>query len=614
MKLSDYVVHFIAEQGVKHVFLVVGGGAMHLNHSLAGEKRLIPVCNLHEQASAIAAENYSKATNHLGVCLVTTGPGATNAITGVAGAWLDSTPTIYISGQVKRPDRAFDSNNKALGMRQVGVQEVDIVSIVSPITKYAVTILEPNHIRYHLQKALYLARTGRPGPVWIDIPLDVQASPLDDLDALRRFDPAELAATQADRITSAELNIQVDKILESLNKAKRPIVLIGNGVRLARAEAEMTQLLRLLDVPVEVTWLAIDLIADGDPLYVGRPGTIAQRGANFAIQNCDFLLSIGARLDRVVTGYSPEGFARAACKAMVDIDPTELKKMGDTVQFPICADAGEFMRAMLAQASKVEKVDRNAWKRRCADWRTRYPLVLPEHEVPDGRVSVYNFAKVMSGILREGDFCISGSSGTGIELFLLAFRTKRGQRIFHTTALGAMGFGIPAAVGAGIVGAATDSHRNIICVDGDGGFQFNIQELETIARLKLPVKFFVLNNEGYGSIRASQTAFFGGCSIGCDPATGQTLPDVRRVAEAYGIATDVIAIQRDLAGEIRRVLATPGPVVCDVHIVLDEVRQPRLSSTQRPDGSFVSKPLEDLWPFLDREEFKANMLIPIVED
>jgi acetolactate synthase I/II/III large subunit len=614
MKLSDYVLSFVADQGVKHVFLVVGGGAMHLNNSLADEKRLTPVCNLHEQASAIAAENYSKATNDMGVCLVTTGPGATNAVTGVAGAWLDSTPTLYISGQVKRPDRAFDSKNKPLGMRQVGVQEVDIVSIVSPITKYAVTVLEPGDIRYHLEKAIYLARTGRPGPVWIDIPLDVQAAPIDEPAKLRSFDPSELASLQTSRISPGDLKTQVARILEKLNQSMRPMLLIGNGIRLARAEAEMEKLLRLLDIPVEVTWLAIDLVADDDPLYVGRPGTIAQRGANFAIQNCDFLLAIGARLDRVVTGFSPEGFARAACKAMVDIDPTELNKMGNTIHFPICADAGEFMREVLAQAASVKKVDRSSWKRRCAEWRERYPIVLPEHKVADSRVSVYNFAEVMSGVLNEGDFLISGSSGTGIELFLLAFRTKCRQRIFHTTALGAMGFGIPASVGASIVGAGGGSRRNIVCVDGDGGFQFNIQELETIARLNLPVKFFVLNNDGYGSIRASQTAFFGGCRIGCDAATGQTLPDVRRVAEAYGITTDLITSQRNLAEEIRRVLARPGPVVCDVHIVLDEIRQPRLSSTQRPDGSFVSKPLEDLWPFLDREEFKANMLVPIVEE
>ena len=613
MKLSDYVVRFVAEQGVRHVFLVVGGGAMHLNSSLANEQRLVPVCNLHEQASAIAAENYSKATNNLGVCMVTTGPGSTNAVTGVAGAWLDSTPTLFISGQVKRPDRAFDKQNKPLGMRQVGVQEVDIVSIVRPITKYAVTVLEPEEIRYHLEKAVYLARTGRPGPVWVDIPLDVQAAPIEDAAGLHRFDPAEVAG-DTPRITAANLDQTIALVTAELNRAERPMLLIGNGVRLSRAEKEMEKVCRLLDIPVEVTWLAIDLIADDEPLYAGRPGTIAQRGANFAIQNCDFLLSIGCRLDRVVTGYAPERFARAACKVMVDIDPAELDKMGHTIRYPICADAGDFMRAILARGSEIARKDRTWWKQRCAEWKKRYPLVLPEHKSPEGRVSVYNFAEVMSHLLKEGDFCISGSSGTGIELFLLAFRTKCHQRIFHTTALGAMGFGIPAAIGAGLVAVAQDPNRNIICVDGDGGFQFNIQELETIKRLQLPVKFFVLNNEGYGSIRASQTAFFGACMIGCDPPTGQTLPDVRRVAEAYDIRTDVITTQRNLEDEIRRVLGTPGPVVCDVHVVLDEVRQPRLSSVQLPDGSFVSKPLEDLWPFLDRAEFKANMLIETLEE
>jgi acetolactate synthase-1/2/3 large subunit len=613
MKLSDYVLRFVAEQGVKHVFLVTGGGAMHLNDSLAREKALIPVCNLHEQASAVAAENYSKATNNLGVCMVTTGPGGTNAVSGVAGAWLDSTPTLYLSGQVKRPDRAFDSDNKPLGMRQVGVQEVDIVSIVSAITKYAVTVLEPKDIRYHMEKALYLATHGRPGPVWIDIPLDVQASPIDDPSTLQSFDPKELAATEAWHIKPADLKTQVAKILEKLNQAERPMLLIGNGIRLSRAEKEMEELLRALDIPAEVTWLAVDLMADNDPLYVGRPGTIAQRGANFAIQNCDFLLSIGARQDRVVTGYDPEGFARTAVKVMVDIDPTELHKMGKSIHFAICADAGDFMREMLAQKSAIQKKDRTAWKQRCAEWRTRYPLVLPGHKAP-GRVSVYNFAEVMSAELQEGDYYISGSSGTGIELFLLSFRVKKGQRIFHTTALGSMGFGIPAAVGAGIAAVAKGGVRNIVCVDGDGGFQFNIQELETIKRLKLPVKFFVLNNAGYGSIRASQKAFFGACTIGCDETTGQTLPDIREVAKAYGIATDIITSQNNLAQEIRRVLDAPGPIVCDVQIVLDEVRQPRLSSVQKPDGSFVSKPLEDLFPFLDRDEFASNMIIPMIEE
>jgi acetolactate synthase-1/2/3 large subunit len=488
-----------------------------------------------------------------------------------------------------------------MGVRQVGVQEVDIVSVVTPLTKYAVTVLDPLDIRYHMEKALYLATHGRPGPVWIDIPLDVQAAPI-DATQLRGFDPAELPPAPTE--DHAALKAAVATTIEHLNKSERPMLLIGNGIRLSRAEAEMEQLLRALDIPAEVTWLAIDMMADDDPLYVGRPGTIAQRGANFAIQNCDYLLSIGARQDRVVTGFSPAGFAREAYKVMVDIDPAELAKMDGVIHTPVCADAGDFMREMLAQQDKIVRKPRTAWKQHCAAWRTRYPLVLPEHTTP-GRVSVYNFAEVMAGVLNEGDFIVSGSSGTGIELFLLAFRVKKGQRIFHTTALGSMGFGIPASIGACLGGGG----RPTVCVDGDGGFQFNIQELETVKRLNLPIKFFVLNNEGYGSIRASQKVFFGETIIGCDEATGQTLPDVRRVAEAYGLKTDVILSQDNLSDEIRRVLATPGPVVCDVHIVLDEVRQPRLSSTQRPDGSFVSKPLEDLFPFLPREEFFENMII-----
>ncbi len=298
MKLSDYVVRFVAEQGVKHVFLVTGGGAMHLNHSLACEAAIEPVCNSHEQASAICAEGYAKATNHLGVCMVTTGPGGTNAVTGVAGAWLDSTPMLIISGQVKRPDRMFDQNGRALGMRQLGVQEVDIVSIVKPITKYAVTVLDPNDIRYHLEKAVYLAFHGRPGPVWIDIPLDVQASPINDPSALRGFDAAELNELPADM----SLTNEVKNLLQKLSTAKRPLLFAGNGIRLARAEKEFEQLRTLLGIPTVATWCAADLVPSNDRLYVGRPGSVAARGANFALQNSDLLLAIGVRLDFAITG------------------------------------------------------------------------------------------------------------------------------------------------------------------------------------------------------------------------------------------------------------------------------------------------------------------------
>jgi len=603
IKLSDYVFRVVADYGVKHVFLVPGGGAMHLNDSLS-RSGIEFVCNLHEQASAIAAENYSKATNHMGVALVTTGPGGTNAITGLAGAWLDSTPCLFLSGQVKRADRMIGMDGVPLGVRQVGMQEVDITSIVRPLTKYAVTIEDPLSIRYHMEKALYLATTGRPGPVWIDIPLDVQASPLNP-EELKGFDPQECAPD-----SHVDLEPLVSETIAALNRSERPMILAGNGIRLARAEKEFLELVEALQVPVEATWLAIDLIADDHPLFVGRPGSLAPRGANFAVQNCDFLLTLGARLDRVITGYSPERFARAAHKVMVDIDPTELAKMGDSVQTKVEADAGDFMRALLRRKSEIVTKDRTLWNVRCTDWKTRYPIVTAEHRKPEGPVSMYHLAEALQDVLPDDVPIVSGSSGSAIELFLLALKVKAGQRVFHTTALGAMGYGIAASIGV----CMANGRRPVVCVDGDGGFQFNIQELETVHRLKLPITFFVLNNDGYASIRTSQTNFFGSPRIGCSEETGQSLPDIGKVAAAYGLQTDVILDQTNLRAELRRVLGRGGPLVCDTHVLPDEFRGPRLSSVQRADGSFVSKPLEDLYPFLSREEFRSNMLIPLEEE
>lgn len=603
MRLADYVMSFVAQQGVKHVFLVTGGGAMHLNDALARCKDLTFICNHHEQAAAIAAENYSKANNNLGVAMVTTGPGGTNAITGVAGAWLDSTPMLVISGQVKRPDRMYRSDGTPLGVRQRGIQEVDIVSIVRPITKYAVTIDDPQSIRFHLEKAIHLAKATRPGPVWLDIPIDVQASPIEP-DSLPGFDDAEPPSTQA-----ANLREGAQKVIQLLNRAERPLILAGNGVRLARAQKEFTELVFRLNVPVETTWLALDLVSEEHPQFVGRPGTVAPRGPNFALQNCDLLLVIGARMDITVIGYSPENLAREAHKVMVDVDAAEIDKFGGIIQTGICADAGAFVREMLAQAEAVEPKDRSCWLRRCSDWKARYPVVLPKHRSP-GRVSIYHLAEVVSELVAEDEFIVSGSSGSGIEIFLLAYKLKQGRKVFHTTALGGMGFAIPASIGVSIAGG----HRRTVCVDGDGGFQLNIQELATIAKHDLPIKFFVLNNDGYASIRASQTAFFGAPAIGCDEATGMRLPDFQEVARAYGLKTATITEQADLRGEVARVMQMDGPVVCDVKVIADEVRGPRVSSMQRPDGSFVSKPLEDLWPFLPKEEFLSNMIIPPLED
>jgi acetolactate synthase-1/2/3 large subunit len=600
MKLSDYVMRFVAGQGVGHVFLLVGGGAMHLNDSLARCQELHYVCNQHEQASAIAAENYAKFTNQLGVAMVTTGPGGTNAITGLAGAWLDSTPCLFISGQVKRPDRMYDSDGKPRGVRQMGNQEIDIVSIVAPLTKYAVTIVDPTSIRYHLEKAVHLARTGRPGPVWIDIPIDVQGAQIDDR-SLPGFQPQPASLSLHDALSR-----QVQQIIGELNKAERPLLMIGNGVRLAGARPELEETIRLLQLPVETTWVAMDMVGEDDPLFAGRPGTLAARGANFVLQNCDFLLAIGARMDLPIVGYSPENLARGAFKVMVDIDAAELAKLACTVQMPVQADAKDFLDELLAQRSDIASRDHRSWLKRCQDWRTKYPLITAEHRRPSGRVSIFHLAEVIAAETSPRDCIVSGSSGSGIEIFLFAFPVRKGQRAFHTAGLGAMGYGIAASIGVCIASGG----RRTVCVDGDGGFQLNIQELATVAHLGLPIKFFVLNNNGYASIRASQTNYFGAPNIGCSEETGVTIPDLLKIAQAYGIKATSIEDQSDLHASVRAVLEMPGPVICDVKVIPDELRAPRLSSVQRADGSFVSKPLEDLWPFLDRDEFAANMIVP----
>jgi acetolactate synthase-1/2/3 large subunit len=603
MKLSDYVLKFVADLGVTNVFLVTGGGAMHLNQSLAAESRITSICNSHEQASAICAEGYAKATNGLGVCMVTTGPGGTNAVTGVAGAWLDSTPTLFLSGQVKRPDRMFDATGKPLGMRQLGVQEVDICSIVAPITKYAVTVLEPTDIRYHLEKAVYLALHGRPGPVWIDIPLDVQATPIDET-TLRAFDPAEFATDPAIHGTS-NIAEEVSRTIQAFNACERPLLFAGNGIRLARAEAEFEELRKLLGVPTVATWCAADLVPSDDPTYVGRPGSVAARGANFALQNCDFLLALGVRLDFAITGYAPHNLAREAHKVAVDIDAAELGKLHPYLQQPVCADAKAFLTELLKRKSELKPRDLKPWLARCADWKTRYAVVTEEHRKPEGLVSIFNLSEVLGTEVSAEDRLVVGNSGSGIEIYLLACPTLHSQRLYHTAGLGSMGYAIPMAIAVSIANPG----REVIAVDGDGGFMFNIQELETIHRLNLPIKFFVLNNDGYSSIRASQAAYFGKPSIGADKNTGLTIPDLSAVGQAFKLSTHVIADQTNLRAEVRKVLDTPGPVLCDVNVLPDEVRAPRLQSYQKEDGSFVSKPLEDLFPFLPREEFLANMIV-----
>lgn len=600
VKLSDYVFQFIAEQHVKHIFMVPGGGAMHLNNSLGSRNDIEFVCNLHEQASAIAAEAYARVTNQLGVALVTTGPGGTNAITGLVAAWQDSTPCLFISGQVKRADLM-----KGRGVRQLGVQEVDIISIVESVTKYAVLITDPASIRYHLEKAVYLAKSGRPGPVWIDIPLDVQAAMIEP-DMHERF-----IAQNEYPLTSKHqhLNADVLKTIELLNKAKRPVILVGNGVRLSGAQQHFLSMVEQLKIPVLTTRLGVDLISYDHPLCFGMPGSIASRSSNFILQNSDLLLILGARLDMALIAYAPEKLARGAKKIMVNIDAAEMQKVNSILDLAVEADANLFIQALLNNADRYDMQDRTEWLKRCRNWKNKYPFVLPEHRSQTGRVSMYAFAEIVSEEISEDCIILPGNAGNAAEVFLTAFKTKPGQRVFHNKGTGAMGFCQPAAIGACLGG----DKKTTICVDGDGGFQMNMQELETVRRLGLPIKFFVMNNDGYASIRTSQQNYFGKLT-GADATSGLTLPDCIKVAKAFGLNAVRITDSQNLRQQVKQVLEMPGPVVCEVMVIQDEPRTPRVSSMQKPDGSMISKPLEDMAPFLDREEFLANMIVPTLDD
>jgi acetolactate synthase-1/2/3 large subunit len=599
MKLSDYVMRFVAEEDVQHVFMLPGGGAMHLNDSLGRCAGVEFVSVQHEQAAALAAEAYARVTNKLGVAMVTSGPGGTNSVTGVAAAWLDSTPVLFISGQVKRADIHNDPQ-----LRQLGVQEIDIVSIVKPITKYAVTVLDPQTIRFHLEEAVYLARSGRPGPVWIDIPLDVQAAQI-DADKLKGFAPDDVD-TASKRAGIREL---AARAIQMLNGSERPVILVGNGVRLAGGEDLFREVVDALEVPVLTTRLGVDLLPASHPLCFGMPGGIAARSANFTLQNSDFLLAIGTRLDMQMMAYAPERFARAARKVMVNIDAADIRKLGKLIELGIQADAKVFLSELLLLRTELKPPDRTAWIERCRSWQARYPFVQAEQRLQRSGISMYAFSEILADLLSDGDVVLPGSSGFAAEIFLTAFKCKLGQRVFHNKGTGAMGLAQPAAIGA----CLGSGRKRTICVDGDGGFAMNIQELETIRRLQLPIKFFIVNNNGYASIRASQSNYFK-LLVGADATSGLTLPDFMKVAQAYGLPAQRVSSPETLVEELKSVLGEPGPAICEVVVLPDEPRVPRVASVIRPDGSMASRPLEDLYPFLDRDEFRENMLIPIIED
>ena len=593
-KIADYAMDFIAKRGVKDIFLIPGGGCIHLVDSLGRHPELNYICNLHEQASGIAAEAYAQYTNNLGVALVTTGPGSTNVITAVAAAWLDSTPLMIISGQVQKQDMVNGRRT-----RQIGFQEIQSTEVVKEITKYAAVVDDPKYIRYHFERAYYEATSGRPGPVWLDIPLDIQAAEI-EINTLLGYSPV-LEAPKIEEET-------IDAIIDEINIAARPVLLVGNGVRLSKCEKQLNELVDALKIPVLTTWKAIDFYAEDHECFVGRPGIAGQRAANFTQQNADLIITIGARLDHGQTAYQPHNFARGAVKVIVDIDPFEIRKMGE-VEYPVYADAREFIAKLLARRSQINN-DNSDWLAIAKEWQRRYPVVLDEYWAPGGLVNNYVFIDVLSELMKPTDLLIPGSSGACSEVTMQAFKVKDGMRIFNSEGLGPMGFGIAASMG----GCIASGRKHTICVDGDGGFFMNVQELEIIRREKLPIKFFVLNNDGYVSIRNTQNKHFGGHQVASGPESGCTLPDIKKTAACYGIKYYCIDSHDELRKKMKLVLNYNGPAICEVKMPPTQETAPRTAAYKKKDGSFASRPMEDMYPFLDRDEFEENMFIEILED
>lgn len=594
MKVSDYIIKFINENmKVKHVFMLSGGGWMHMLNSLGHNKNIEYICNLHEQAASIAAEAYGQYTNNIGVAMVTTGPGGTNAVTAVAAGWIDSTPMMVISGQVKRADMIGDSN-----LRQRGPQEINIIPIVKPITKYAVSVLEPSKIRYHLEKAYYLATTGKKGPVWIDVPLDVQGAQIDE-NNLEAFVPEKECLTVHNECSNSDL----ENIISLINNAKRPVFFAGNGIYLAGAKEEFLNLVKKLNIPVLTTWKTIDFFDDNDELFIGRPGSIASRGANFNLQNADLFISIGARMDLPQVAFNFKNFAKNAKKVIVDIDGAELEKFeGDNI-IKLQADAKDFIKQLYANMDKVTYKD-NGWIEKCNELKNKYPLVNKEYFELKDYVNSYVLLDALSNQMSNDDVFVPGSSGSCSEVSCQAFRAKKGQVFLNNQGFGSMGFGLPASIGACIA----SGKKRTICVNGDGGFVMNIQELETVKRLNLPIKYFILNNDGYGSIKNMQNNHFNGFYVGSGRTSGVTLPDFERVAKSYGLEYFKISNQQNIISKVNEVLNSEGPVICEVMIDPSMQTQPRVSSKKLENGSMMSMPIENMWPFLSEDEIKAQVI------
>lgn len=602
IKLSDWLADRLADHGIRDVFMLTGGGAMHLNHSLGTHARLKTTFTHHEQALAMAAEAYYRLTNRLAVVNVTSGPGGTNAITGVYGAFVDSIGMLVISGQVKTETTV---RHTGLPLRQYGDQELDIEPIVRPITKYVAMVTDPRSIRYHLEKALHLATSGRPGPVWLDIPLDVQAAKIDP-DDLPGFDPAELDEPWRE----TDLPATATAILDKLSKAERPVVFAGGGVRLSGAYDEFLALIDKLGVPVVTGWNAHDVLWNDHPLYCGRPGTVGDRGGNMVTQSADLLLVLGSRLNIRQVSYNWKSFAREAFKIWVDIDPVELRKPNVVPDMPVVADLAALIPALLAGDYAGPTPAHREWLGWSKERVARFPIVLPGYGEHGPHCHPYVALDALFRPLDEDDVIVTGN-GSACVVGFQAAEIKRGQRLWTNSGCATMGYDLPAAIG---VCAATGGKQRVICIAGDGSIMMNLQELQTIAGCGLPVKVFLVNNSGYASIFQTHRNFFAGVEVGGGPKSNVTFPDFAKVAAAFGFAYQRAECHSQLPGAVAATLAADGPAFCELIVDEDVSFAPKLGAKVHPDGRITSPALEDLSPFLPREVLQANMRIPLMEE
>jgi acetolactate synthase-1/2/3 large subunit len=596
VRLADYVMGFLADAGLRHVFLVTGGGAMHLNDAIAREPRLTPICNHHEQASAMAAEGYARVSGGIGFLNVTTGPGGLNALNGVFGAFTDSIPLLVISGQVKR--ETLLASYELPGLRQLGDQEVDIVHAVQKITKYAKLVLDPNSIRYELERALYLATAGRPGPCWLDLPVDVQSA---------QIVPAQLVGYVPEATAPVYFPPDVDELLrdivERIEKAERPVLLVGTGVRLAGALDLLEEIAALLKIPIATAWTP-DLLPTDHPCYCGRQGSIGTRAGNFTVQNADLVLILGARMCIRQVSYNWKSFARHAYKIQVDVDPAELRKPISVADRAICCEAKFFLTELKRQLLKRPPApEKHApWLAWCRERLERYPAVLPRQRTTEKGINSYFFVETLFRQLAEDDVVVCGDATACIVPFQAA-TLRKGQRLFSNSGSASMGYDLPAAIGAAVAHG-----KRVICLAGDGSIMMNLQELQTVARHRWPLVIFVLNNGGYLSIRTTQSNFFGRL-IGEGPESGVSFPDFVKIAQAHGLRA--LRIEgKNFAAQIAEALAANEPILCEVMLDRAQGFEPKLSSRKLDDGRMVTAPLEDMAPFLPREEFRQNLLIP----